>query len=332
MIKSPQIPNFPLFLLITLSTLVVPQPQIGGPATAGISQHDVRQLDVADDILDVSLALAAATTIPENVAHLDFRLSSNYLLHDTPLRNPFFDFELGWPGQRITDEAEQFMNPGVVPSLADSSCYLPEFDTRSQDNFFYAPPEDSRGDHLLPQSHEWWMAVVGHEFLQIPGDSAKFTTPSLLASESSLDPDPVELLMNLIASQDIPSVTYNSPSLDGKMQLGKPNRAVDSVEDEREGSATSILANETAVCEWKNCVSKFRSRSELRKHARSHTLCAKFCEWAECKRFAEKRATLNKHLDTHIKPHVCPDHQRYEPSSVGSEDISLNGGIVTTRR
>lgn len=199
------------------------------------------------------------------------------------------------------------MNPGVVPSLADSSCYLPEFDTRSQDNFFYAPPEDSRGDHLLPQSHEWWMAVVGHEFLQIPGDSAKFTTPSLLASESSLDPDPVELLMNLIASQDIPSVTYNSPSLDGKMQLGKPNRAVDSVEDEREGSATSILANETAVCEWKNCVSKFRSRSELRKHARSHTLCAKFCEWAECKRFAEKRATLNKHLDTHIKPHVCPE-------------------------
>lgn len=199
------------------------------------------------------------------------------------------------------------MNPDEVPSLADSSSYLPEFDTRSQDNFFYAPPEGSHGDDLQPQSHEWWMALVGHEFLQIPGDSAKFTTPSLLASESSLDSDPVEPLMDLIASQDITSVTYSSPSLDGKMQLGKPSRAEDSVEDERDGSATSILSNETAVCQWKNCVAKFRNRSELRKHVRFHTLCAKFCEWAECKRFAEKRAILNKHLDTHIKPHVCPE-------------------------
>ena len=186
------------------------------------------------------------------------------MFHDTPLCNPFFDFELGWPGQRIADEAEQSINPGGVPSLADSSCYLPEFDTRSQDNFFCTPPEGSHGDHLLPQSHEWWMAVFGHEFLQIPGDPAKFTTPSLLASESSLDSDPVEPPMNLIVSQEIASVSYNSPSLDGKMQLGKPNRAQDSVEDEREGGATSILSNDRAVCQWKNCVAKFRSRSELR--------------------------------------------------------------------
>ena len=44
MIKSPQIPNFLLFLLITLSTLVVPQPQIGVPEAFHSSFSNLRRL------------------------------------------------------------------------------------------------------------------------------------------------------------------------------------------------------------------------------------------------------------------------------------------------
>jgi len=209
------------------------------------------------------------------VADPDAHLFNNYLLHDTPLYDPFFGFEPVWPFQQevddgprgIADDAEQPMIPSGVAGQSDSSDQLPEFDPLFfQDNFFHAPPEGLLGDHSVPQSHDLLqdMDMDMHTFLQIPEEPSTFTTSLQPTSDSSSDSDPVEPLINSIDSKETTSVTPTSSSLDGETRLGKRKRAENGVEDEREAGSTSLLPDDIPVCKWRKCGVTFRSLSELR--------------------------------------------------------------------